>query len=198
MQVTGFLLKMNLEDEDRFYSALGDFRQQPENLRSQIEPHLTLTLSPIPPVNKQNLIAVLKEKLQGHVAININFGNAQLLNGSQWLALPVNSQQVYDLHLDVIDIVKDFNDGLYMTKYLQQNINEREREYLLRYGYIRVKEFFQPHVTIGHYDNLEIAQHYLSLAPKLDGSFSFNRLVVEDLDAETWETEEVVMEVELK
>ena len=65
-------------------------------------------------------------------------------------------------------------------KYLNTQLLPKQLEYLHKFGYHRVFEFYTPHITIGRYESRIIRDNQMHFAPQIKGEFKFDKVYLDD------------------
>jgi 2'-5' RNA ligase len=169
--------------------ALKEYRKDPRNLINEnTKFHITLHLCPLGEDSKEVIFQEVNKVISGIPPIPISFESPQALSDASdsiYVAYSVISAKLFDLHNDIIEIVRKYNNGLYNLKYddPKYGYGKRQLELLHTYGYARVKEYFHPHLSVVKVSEEAIAQKILKKLPqKLEGEFSLNRFEVIEFD----------------
>jgi hypothetical protein len=177
-KIQAVLLKMDPVSESTFRDQLGDFYLREKNLRKKVELHLSLTICALPNDRISQMISCLAKVKDELFPVLISLGQPEPL-GDDYIAIQVplyGIKNLKDFHNKLLDLIQPVTREAFNPKYLDSNLTEHELEYLHKYGYHRIKEYYHPHITIGKYENATTRDQEFKMVPKLKGEFLFNKL----------------------
>jgi uncharacterized protein YqgV (UPF0045/DUF77 family) len=118
-----------------------------------LEPHITLLLLPV-----SNFSDELFDELKSFL-FKINLKEIKVLNldlnkGRKFLSLKIDERFLKELHMKLLKIVQKYNLKAVRKKDFEKMKNnlldKKELEYLEKYGYYRVLDNFDIHITLGN------------------------------------------------
>ena len=180
--IQGVVLDPTPKSEEKILRQVRDFLQRSENHRGRVRMHIGLIIYCLP----DEVIKQVTEKL-GEIAeklkpVTIKLEGLQKF-GSKYIAFKINSEDLRQIHETVAEALSPIVKGNFNPRYLEENLLPNQEYYLKNYGYHRIKEYFEPHLTIGKYENEEIRDAEMALAPKIEGELVFDKLVVDNSEA---------------
>src|SRR5258706_160453 len=113
------------------------------------------------------LIEPLKEFFDNINTIDIELGNPVKLQPFNYIALPIISDELHKLHLNLLEYIQPYVHKQFNPKYLEHNLSKNELIHLHTYGYHRIKEYFKPHITIGKYETKQLQNEEFELVRKV-------------------------------
>ncbi len=173
--VQGIVLYPSSDSENRIKNQVEGFLVRPLNLRKRVLLHSNLAIYSLPKITQKQVLALLPTITEGVSPIVAKIGKLQPV-GSEYVGFSLVSPELINIHNLIVDKLAPIVRGNFNQKYLDQKLSEKELFYLRNYGYHRIKEFFQPHLTIGRYRSSRIRDKELKFAPKLNGKILFNRI----------------------
>lgn len=180
LRIHGFVLKLAPSEESRLYARFKEFYERPNNLRIGVDLHLSLLICCLP-WEKVSLVTKELEEWKCDIgSVKVGFDKPTKGSSKEYIFLPIKSDQLYAAHVKLIEKLKPFLKDAFNPKYLSTDLTELQREYLHTYGYHRVREFFNPHVTIGKYENETIRDEEFQYAPSVSWSFLFDNLIFDE------------------
>lgn len=180
MQKTNaFHLIPSAADKLKLNKQLENFYTREANLRKSVRLHLGLLLCTLSAERKSALLKFLSSEKLKINPVTVRIGNLIPI-AIDYLGFSLHAPEIYQTHLTLLETVEPFTAEQFNPKYLKHDLSPVELKYLHQYGYHRVKEFFKAHLTIGKYLTKEIRDSELKLAPKIEGSFIFDTLQLDE------------------
>jgi hypothetical protein len=180
--VQGFVLRMNREDEKFFRSVYEPVLSNSSNKRNNVPIHLTLTIAAF---RSQDIIQKAIRSLEMHkkdfFSVPVEILSAEGV-GDTYIGLSISSPEVHGLQERLLDSLHPILKGQHRQKYENAELSAHEKVYLREYGYHRVKEFFEPHITIGRYESEVIRDQQLQTVPKNQNTYMFDTLLLDESD----------------
>lgn len=170
------------ESEEKILSQVRDFLKRPENRRSAVRMHIAVVIYTLPEPVVRQVTEKLEEVALKLKPVTIQLGGLQKF-GNKYIAFNLVSKELIQTHEIITEALQPIVKNIFNPKYLEENLLPKQEYYLKNYGYHRIKEFFEPHLTIGKYDNETIRDAEIALAPKIEGELVFDKLVVDNSEA---------------
>lgn len=124
------------------------------NKYSHPVPHISYAICPMPESN----LPKLKEELESYVSnvkkFEVTLSEVKYNAKNKFYYIELSGDTLRKLHIDLTNLANKYRDNYIRTKDLERlnagQLNEKEAQYLNTYGYMRVLEYFNPHITIGN------------------------------------------------
>lgn len=117
------------------------------NVDSSIPLHITLRSSFYTEKNKVDfMITELKNYISNFPDFDVTTKKFEFFEENYLVAKVYKSSAIYNLHEDVINITKSFQDKINHQGY--ENLDAKQEDYQNEYGSPYVFEYYQPHITL--------------------------------------------------
>lgn len=196
MKVHGLVLHLDPKDEQRIKNKIKRDYKSPDNLRKNVNLHMSLTIASFDNSIVPEVVTILDTEFQAEKRVIFKFGHVKKLS-DRYIALPIKSKLLHDLHNKLLDKLAVNLKNSFNPKYLDYDLGRKQEKYLYKYGYHRVKEFFDPHITIGKYKDSKIRDEHFNKKIVIDGSYQFTKLVLDEADDSFNEPTKILWETEL-
>jgi len=174
--VHAFVLRMPEKEEEKIKSQIGDFYSRPANLRKKVILHLSLFVVYLDEEKIKQMLDFLSVWKPDFKAVVGTLGELEKV-GENYIGFAIQSIEIQPMHETLTESIKHITAGCFDARYLKEKLTEKQRSYLDNYGYHRIKEYFQPHITIGKYVDQDTRDREFACAPKLEGKITFTHLV---------------------
>jgi len=115
--------------------------------------------------------------------------------------LDCDTEDIRRMQNELLDLIQPITSGEYNPKYLdckKYNLSEKEKEYLSKYGYHRIKEFFEPHFSLGVYNDRGTRDEEMKYAVVPKGEFIFDVFQLDETSDSDYSSEKILWEAKLK
>lgn len=114
----------------------------------KVNPHFTLmTTFKINKINK--IIKEIKEQNFKQFTITLN---GPLLFQKSFVWFRAEKKDMYKIHEKVIEIVRKYKSPWILPDYKQMELNKKQKEYMKKYSFPYVHEYFLPHMALAGFD----------------------------------------------
>lgn len=124
-----------------------------------IDPHFNFIIMAMPEYRLKDLETCLDKFFTTKEIMNLQFGDLHFEEKQRFFSIPIINSEIMDFHKQLIDILNPLRDDYIREKDLIRTNEGRtdslEKEYIYKYGYLRVLSKFIPHITIGNIKNEE-------------------------------------------
>ncbi len=180
VHVQGVTLDIDKKSSLDFFKEINYVLSNSYNLWKNVDLHITLHLFSFNTAEESMVVIPSLEKIFNNLpAIKIDIGEASI-NDDGYIFLKVISNNLKELHLEVIEELKEFTSNKFNPKYLNTNLLPNQLEYLNKYGYHRVREYFEPHITIAKFENREEQLKVFEQLSEFNGTLVFNKVSLGD------------------
>jgi hypothetical protein len=179
VHVQAITLRLSPASEELFLSKAGTFCDRPQNMYRRVVRHIGLAVYCLPPAVQESVKIRLTKMQSSFFPVTVTLGPLQKI-GPEYFGFAAESPNLIRLHELVTTGLKPVVAGYFNRKYLNHRLSNREKRYLYKSGYHRIKEFYHPHITLGKYATTAIRDAEFELAPRIDGRLCFTKLLFDD------------------
>jgi 2'-5' RNA ligase len=165
------------ESEEQFLSQVENFINRPKNQWKNISIHISLMLYCLPEDKVGDVIDILSTISSNFKPVTIKLGKINKF-GIKYINIQIFDEKLNQMHLEVVEATKPIVRGYFNQKYLGDKLLPNQLKYLKEYGYHRIKEYFDPHITIGKYDGEDIRNMEFENVPNIVGELVFDKLTI--------------------
>lgn len=180
-KIHGFVLVPQKTEEERIEKDISVYSQDPDNLWKDIKPHVTLFLCSLKNNKQINRAKQIAEKFASDLKpIKIAYTQPQIL-GDNYIEVGIkNISEIKKYHETLLSLIQPVSQDCFNPKYLDLDLNTKQLRYLHKYGYFRVKEYFNPHMTLAKFKNAQIRNQKLNNVITLNGEYQFDKLMFDE------------------
>ncbi|MGD8752120.1 MAG: 2'-5' RNA ligase family protein [Anaerolineales bacterium] len=119
-----------------------------------INPHITFSITPIPARNLENAKKAIEDFFSDRKGFIVRLQGIAANPKSRFLYLKVQSGGISKLHADLVALLNKYRDGYIREKDVgrieQGYYNPSQIQNIVDYGFPRVMDLYQPHITLGN------------------------------------------------
>lgn len=132
-----------------------------------IQPHVTFSIMPLPEYNIKKAEKEIDAYFKDRCEFTLRISSLELDIQKRFFYLNIHNPELRSLHIDLINLLSKYREGFIREKdalRIEQGYYDRiQIDNIYKYGFPRVLEHFQPHITIGNITNGHIDPQEIKL-----------------------------------